>query len=87
MLPFVWSDECLRHEPGAEIWIGVRTPATELPERALRIREALLAAGAREVPAAAHPPAGPAGGWRTGVAHQPPLGQSSSTMVISIEIS
>ncbi|HET7449207.1 MAG TPA: histone deacetylase family protein [Gaiellaceae bacterium] len=55
MLPFVWSDECLRHEPGAEIWIGVRTPATELPERALRIREALLAAGAREVPAAAHP--------------------------------
>ena len=55
MLPFVWSDECLRHEPGAEIWVGVRTPATELPERALRIREALLAAGAREVPAAAHP--------------------------------
>ena len=55
MLPFVWSDECLRHEPGAEIWIGVRTPATELPERALRIREALVAAGAREVPAAAHP--------------------------------
>jgi len=55
MLPFVWSDDCLRHEPGAEIWVGVRTPATELPERALRIREALLAAGAREVPAAAHP--------------------------------
>ena len=44
-LPFAWSDDCLRHEPGAEIWVGVRTPATELPERALRIREALLAAG------------------------------------------
>ena len=54
MLPFIWSDECLRHEPGAEIWVGVRTPATELPERALRIREALLAAGAREVAATAH---------------------------------
>ena len=53
--PFVWSDDCLQHEPAAEIWVGVRTPATELPERALRIREALLAAGSREVPAAAHP--------------------------------
>jgi acetoin utilization deacetylase AcuC-like enzyme len=55
MVPFVWSDDCLRHEPGAEIWVGVRTPATELPERALRIREAMLAAGAREVAAVAHP--------------------------------
>jgi len=53
----VWSDECLRHEPGAEIWVGVRTPATELPERALRIREALVAVGAREVPATRHPDA------------------------------
>jgi acetoin utilization deacetylase AcuC-like enzyme len=55
VVPFVWSDECLRHEPGAEIWVGVRTPATELPERAARIREALLDAGACEVPATAHP--------------------------------
>jgi acetoin utilization deacetylase AcuC-like enzyme len=54
-VPFVWSDDCLRHEPGAEIWIGVRTPATELPERALRIREALLTSGAREVAVVAHP--------------------------------
>ncbi len=53
-LPFTWSDECLRHEPAAEIWVGVRTPATELPERALRIREALLAAGAHETAATAH---------------------------------
>jgi acetoin utilization deacetylase AcuC-like enzyme len=51
---FVWSDDCLRHEPAAEIWIGVRTPATEVPERALRIRESLIAAGAREVAATAH---------------------------------
>jgi acetoin utilization deacetylase AcuC-like enzyme len=55
VIAFVWSDDCLRHEPGAEIWVGVRTPATELPERALRIREALLAAGAVEVVATAHP--------------------------------
>ncbi len=54
MLPFVWSDECLRHDPVAEIWIGARTPATEVPGRTLAIREALLEAGAREVTATAH---------------------------------
>jgi acetoin utilization deacetylase AcuC-like enzyme len=54
MLPFVWSDACLLHEPEAEVWVGVRTPATEVPERATRIRDALLAAGAREVVATPH---------------------------------
>jgi acetoin utilization deacetylase AcuC-like enzyme len=54
MLPFVWSDDCLRHEPQAEIWIGTCTPATEVPARALAIREALLNTGAPEVPAVAH---------------------------------
>jgi acetoin utilization deacetylase AcuC-like enzyme len=49
--PFVWNDECLRHEPEAEIWVGTRTPATEVPARASAIREALSAAGAREVAA------------------------------------
>src|SRR5581483_10644849 len=44
----------LRHEPAAEVWVGVRTPATEVPARALAIREALLEAGAREVAAVAH---------------------------------
>ena len=44
----VWSPEVLRHEPGAEIWVGVRTPGTELPERAEVLRRAVLAAGARE---------------------------------------
>jgi acetoin utilization deacetylase AcuC-like enzyme len=53
-LRFVWSDDCLRHEAAAEVWVGVRTPATEVPARALAIREALLADGAREVTAAAH---------------------------------
>ena len=54
MLPFVWSDECLRHEPAAEVWVGVRTPATEVPARALAIREALVTARAQEVAAVAH---------------------------------
>jgi len=54
MVPFVWSDDCLRHEPAAEVWVGVRTPATELPARAVAIRGSLLAAGAREVTAVAH---------------------------------
>jgi acetoin utilization deacetylase AcuC-like enzyme len=52
--PFVWSDDCLRHEPKSEIWVGTRTPATEVPARAQAIREALLAAGAQEVAAAPH---------------------------------
>ena len=54
MLPFVWSDDCLRHQPAAEVWVGTRTPATEVPARALAIREALLDAGAREVASVAH---------------------------------
>lgn len=54
MLPFVWSDDCLRHEPEAEVWIGTRTPATEVPQRARAIRQALLDAGAQEIAAAAH---------------------------------
>ena len=53
-LPFVWSDDCLRHEPAAEVWVGVRTPATEVPARTLAIREALRTAGAREIAAAPH---------------------------------
>ncbi|MGZ4333625.1 MAG: histone deacetylase family protein [Gaiellaceae bacterium] len=54
MVPFVWSDECLRHEPAAEVWVGVRTAATEVPARASAIRAALLEAEAREVAATPH---------------------------------
>jgi acetoin utilization deacetylase AcuC-like enzyme len=54
MVSFVWSAACLRHEPEAEVWVGTRTPATEVPERAIAIREALLEVGGREVPAVAH---------------------------------
>jgi acetoin utilization deacetylase AcuC-like enzyme len=51
-MPVVWSDRCLLHEPGAEIWVGVRTPATETPERATAILRAL---DARVVDANPHP--------------------------------
>src|SRR6476660_7758 len=54
MLPFVWSDDCLRHEPAAEVWVGTRTPATEVPARTLAIRDALFDAGARDVASVVH---------------------------------
>jgi acetoin utilization deacetylase AcuC-like enzyme len=53
-VPLVWSDECLLHEPLAEIWVGVRTPGTEVGARATTIRAAVLAAGARLVEATVH---------------------------------
>ena len=40
-IPVVWSERQRMHEPDAEIWAGVRTPAAELPERAERIRAEL----------------------------------------------
>ncbi len=53
-LPFTWSDDCLRHDPAGEIWVGVRTPGTEVAARAETIRTALLGAGARQLGATAH---------------------------------
>jgi acetoin utilization deacetylase AcuC-like enzyme len=50
----VRSGACLLHEPGAEIWVGVRTPGTELPERAVRIEETLRAAAYDVREAVAH---------------------------------
>jgi acetoin utilization deacetylase AcuC-like enzyme len=52
--PFVWSKDCLGHRPKSEIWVGKRTPATEVPARAKAIRAALVEAGAQEVAATAH---------------------------------
>jgi acetoin utilization deacetylase AcuC-like enzyme len=50
-MPVVWSERCLLHEPLAEIWVGRRTPAAEVPARA----EAILAAlDARVVEAEPH---------------------------------
>ena len=52
--PVVWSDDVLRHEPKGEVWVGVMTPGTEVPERATVLRDACLGAGATLVPAEAH---------------------------------
>jgi acetoin utilization deacetylase AcuC-like enzyme len=54
-MPVVWSDRHRLHDPGGEVWVGVRTPGTEVPERAERIREALAADGARFVEAEEQP--------------------------------
>ena len=53
-LPVVWSDDCLRHDPDAEVFVGVRMPAVEVAARVERIREALAAAGAPFVAAVPH---------------------------------
>src|ERR1700691_2295860 len=44
-IPVVWAEECLRHEPGGEVWLGVREQGTEVPERAEVILAAVRAAG------------------------------------------
>ena len=53
-VPVVWSEDCLRHEPGGGVWLGVRDQADEVPARALVLRGALAAAGAPVVPAEPH---------------------------------
>jgi acetoin utilization deacetylase AcuC-like enzyme len=54
-IPAVWSDDCLLHEPGGEVWIGLPDPGNEVPARAEVIRAALVSAGANVVAAVAHP--------------------------------
>ena len=51
-MPVVWSDACRLHEPGGEIFVGVRTRGTEVPARLDAIREALT--GARFLAAEPH---------------------------------
>ena len=53
-LPVVWSPSCRDHVPGAELWIGMRTPGTEVAERVDRIRATLSRAGHEQVEAAPH---------------------------------
>ena len=53
-VPVVWSEDCLRHEPGGEVWLGLREPGTEVPARALVLRDALAAAGAPVTAAQEH---------------------------------
>ena len=54
-MPVVWSDRHRLHEPGGEVWVGVRTPGTEVPQRAEQIRVTLEEAGASVVDAREHP--------------------------------
>ncbi len=53
-VPVVWSEDCLLHEPAGEVWLGIRDPGTEVPERASVILSAVRAAGAAIVPAQRH---------------------------------
>src|SRR5499433_279349 len=53
-VPVVWSEDCLRHEPGGEVWLGVRDQGTEVPARALVLRDALAARRAPIVDARPH---------------------------------
>jgi acetoin utilization deacetylase AcuC-like enzyme len=53
-IPVVWDDDCLRHQPGGEVWLGSRDQGTEVPERATVILRALTSAGAPVFPAQPH---------------------------------
>src|SRR5258705_1373740 len=53
-LPVVGSEDCLRHEPAGEVWLGVREPGTEVPERATVLLAALTQAGAAVTDARRH---------------------------------
>jgi acetoin utilization deacetylase AcuC-like enzyme len=53
-LPVVWSEDCLRHDPAGEVWLGVWEPGTELPERASVLLAALTEAGASVTDARRH---------------------------------
>jgi acetoin utilization deacetylase AcuC-like enzyme len=53
-VPIVWSDDHRLHVPGGETWIGMPIAGDEVPERAETIRDALTAAGAQVVAAAAY---------------------------------
>ncbi|MFN8160548.1 MAG: histone deacetylase family protein [Solirubrobacterales bacterium] len=54
-MPLVWSERHRLHIPGGEVWLGVRTPGTEVAERVERIRTTLEGAGRRFLDAAEHP--------------------------------
>ncbi len=66
-MPAVWSPDTLLHEPGGEVWVGVSTPGTEVPERVEVIRDALAAAGHELVKAVRHDVAADAPAARTSV--------------------
>jgi len=45
-LPVIHHPDCLRHEPGGEVWLGVWDAGTEVPARASILLDALTRAGA-----------------------------------------
>jgi acetoin utilization deacetylase AcuC-like enzyme len=45
----VWHEDCLRHQPAGEVWLGLREDGTEVPDRARVILSALQGAGAAVV--------------------------------------
>jgi acetoin utilization deacetylase AcuC-like enzyme len=53
-IPVVWSEDCLRHEPAGEVWLGIRDAGTEVPERASAILSAARGAGGTVLPARRH---------------------------------
>jgi acetoin utilization deacetylase AcuC-like enzyme len=56
-MPVVWSEAHRRHDPRAEIWVGVRTPAVEVAARADAIRATLERAGHPVIEAGPQPDA------------------------------
>lgn len=54
MAKVVWSPETRLHEPKGEVWVGVPTPGTEVPERVDRILGALSGARFEVFEATAH---------------------------------
>ena len=55
MITAIHSPDTALHEPGAEIWVGVAIPGTEVPERVARITDALDRAGIPIEAADSHP--------------------------------
>jgi acetoin utilization deacetylase AcuC-like enzyme len=53
-LPIVWHADCLAHDPDGEVWLGIWEAGTEVPERAVVLRDALTSAGGRLTPATGH---------------------------------
>jgi acetoin utilization deacetylase AcuC-like enzyme len=54
MMPVVWDERCLAHDPRNELWVGVATPAVETAARIEAIRTALLDANAPQIAAVPH---------------------------------
>jgi acetoin utilization deacetylase AcuC-like enzyme len=54
-IPLVWTGTHRLHDVREDTWVGVNLPATEVPERADTIRNALVGAEARTVDVTDHP--------------------------------